>query len=171
MKNQLNVVFVALICILSSCAQEQGDRLPDNVPRLMAIDDSSIKSAVFDNPGWVVVLFNNDEHWQCNDMLERMTFFADRYGKTIRFCSFNWDVKKDPQAYRLEMLPTVILYHQGREVDRIRGIPERTEDRVKWNNDLNLWLLKNALEAKGDPLSGSYLYRFNNTSELEIKNL
>lgn len=171
MKKQLYMAFVLLAFVLSSCARDQGAPMPENKPKLMAIDDSSIKSAVFDYPGWAVVLFTNDQYWQCKDMMERMAFFADRHGEIVRFCSFSWDLKRDRQAYRLEMLPTVILYHRGREVDRIRGIPERAEDREKWNNDLNLWLLKNALEAKGEALSGSYLYRFNNTSELEIKNL
>lgn len=171
MKKQLYMVFVLLVCVLSSCARDQANRLPENVPRLMAIDDSSIKSAVLEYHGWAIVMFCNEQYWQCKDMAERMNFFADRYGKDIRFCSFYWDVKRDRQAYRLEMLPTVLLYHKGREVDRIRGIPERAEDRDKWNNDLDLWLLKNALEAKGEALTGSYLYRFHNSSELEIKNL
>ncbi len=163
------LLLMGLAFIVTSCGKPQSiPRVAGTVGNITSVDDASMESVVYQFPGYGVVHFYNDKFWQSKDMANRMSFLADRYSTKVRFCEFNWDVTKSGKKYGLTMLPTVVLYHNGQEIDRIKGIPDKKEDRESWNNDLNLWLLKNTMEAEGDMHSGSYVYRFKNTSELQI---
>ena len=165
------LLLMGLAFIVTSCGKPQSiPMVAGTVGNITSVDDASMDSVVYQFPGYVVVHFYNDTFWQSKDMEKRMSFLADRYSNNVRFCEFHWDVKRSGKKYGLTMLPTVVLYHNGQEVDRIKGIPDKKEDRETWNNDLNLWLLKNAMGADGDMHSGSYEYRFKNSSELQISN-
>lgn len=165
------LLLVILAFMVTACGRPQPiSKVEGIVGNIANINDKSIDKAVYQYPGYSVVLFHNDKFWQSKDMSKRISFFADRYWEKIRFCEFYWDTKRSGKKYGLTMLPTVILYHNGQELDRIKGIPKTKEDRESWNNDLNLWLLKNALEVKGNDYSGNYKYRFKNGSELQISN-
>ncbi|PIP37503.1 MAG: hypothetical protein COX19_16585 [Desulfobacterales bacterium CG23_combo_of_CG06-09_8_20_14_all_51_8] len=83
---------------------------------------------------------------------------------------FHWQVNDDPSRFKLEMLPTVILYRNGGEIDRIKGIPPEEKDRAAWNDDLELWFLKNAMELKGSEYSGDFTYLFKNGYTLQVGN-
>jgi len=166
------LLIMVLASQITSCGKPQPiARMEGTVGNITDVDDGSIDRVVYQYPGYAVVLFHNDKFWQSKDMSKRISFFADRYWEKIRFCDFYWDVKRSGKKYGLTMLPTVILYHNGQEIDRIKGVPDKKEDRKAWNNDLNLWLLKNALNAKGNEHSGNYEYLFKDSSELQIGNL
>ncbi len=141
-----------------------------NVVKANNVNLADYNSTVLDHKGYALVLFYNEQYWQSQDMEKRFDYFSQKYSRKFSSFKFRWDVNSDGSKYRLEMLPTVILYHDGLEIDRIKGIPETEKDRLDWDNDINLWLLKNVLGAKGDDFAADYSYRFNNSPRLQISN-
>jgi hypothetical protein len=137
--------------------------------------DNTVNAANFNNTvlqlkGYVQVLFYNEQYWQSQDMEKRFDYFSQKYRRKMRSFKFHWDVNADGSQYGLEMLPTVVLYYDGLELDRIKGIPESEKDRMSWNKDIELWLLKNVLEKKGNEFTSDYVYRFNNSPRLQMSN-
>jgi thioredoxin-like negative regulator of GroEL len=137
---------------------------------VLQIYDSTFHREVADYNGVAVVLFYNDNYWQSKDMETRIHKFAKQYFGKAKFCKFFWPIDADTRPYGLEMLPTVVLYDNGSEVDRIKGIPPEKASLNKFNEDVELWLLKNAFQLKGDEYSADYRYLFNNGYTLQISN-
>ncbi len=121
-------------------------------------------------PGPAIVVFFNNEFWQSLDMKRRVEWLAGKYAGQAKFAQFHWQVTDDPSRFKLEMLPTVILYRNGNEIDRIKGIPPEEKDRVKWNDDIELWFLKNGLQLEGSAYSADYTYFFRNGYKLQVGN-
>ena len=101
---------------------------------------------------------------------KRFEYFADQFYKHAKFCKFHWPINADPKLYRLKMLPTTVLFKDGHEIDRIKGIPPDKRARLKWNRDIELWLLKNVLGLEGDRYAGKFKYFFKNSYKLHISN-
>lgn len=164
-------LFLAMAFFLSACMKQEYPNLPQvSSGPVVDIDSSNFDNTVLQYPGYVSVVFYNNQFPESQDMLQRIDYFANQYGGKMRFCRFLWDAKKAGSEYELEMLPTVILYNRGVEIDRIKGVPRDKKVLRDWNNDINLWLLKNVFEVKGDKFSGDYIYRFRNTATLEASN-
>lgn len=159
--------------ILVSCAAKQA-KSPEVIKTapvgIIAVDDYNFGTEVKEYDGAVILLFYNEKDWQSKDMKKRIEHFADKYSGRVKFCEFPWSPGADGEAYGLEMLPTVILYRNGAEIDRIKGIPPEDRDRLKWNDDIELWLLKNVLSVKAGKYSGNYIYMFKNSYRLNISN-
>ncbi len=167
------LLMVVAILALSSCGGvkiEPRAPIGEVVPNFQKVNERNFEHVVNQYPGFAVVLFYNSQFWESNDMKERMDLFSHIYGKDARFCEYHWNMNNDGAKYKLELLPTVVLYKNGNEIDRIKGIPKDDKDRLKWNKDIDLWFLKNVKGAKGNEHRGVYSYRFNNGSELEISN-
>lgn len=167
------LLLATITVMLSSCGGvkiEPREPIGEVVPNYQKVNESNIDQVVNQYPGFAVVLFYNSQYWESNDMKKRMDLFSHIYGQDVRFCDYHWDMNNDGSKYKLELLPTVVLYKHGNEIDRIKGIPGNEQDRMKWNKDIDLWFLKNAKGAKGNEHSGAYSYRFNNGSQLEINN-
>ena len=160
------------VFFLSSCAPHRPPeaKLPPAEKHIVNIDSSSFDSEVKSHNGPVIVLFYNDSYWQSKEMEDNVKRLFERYKGRIKFCNFFWDVNQNGARYGLEILPTVVLYKNGREIDRIKGIPESPEDRAELLDDMDLWILKNVLKARGNEYAGTYMYRFNNTATLNISN-
>lgn len=164
-------LFLLITFFLSACMKQEYPDLPHPTSGpVLDIDSSSFNNSVIKYPGFAAVLFYNDRFPESQDMRQRIDYFAGQYGGEMRFCRFLWNANKEGSEYGLEMLPTVILYNQGAEIDRIKGIPRDKKILLDWNKDINLWLLKNVFEIKGDKFSGDYIYRFRNTATLEPSN-
>jgi len=68
------------------------------------------------------------------------------------------------------MLPTVVLYKGGVEIDRIRGIPPDENGLMKFNDDIDLWMKKNVMELDGGQYLGKFRYLFANGYTLNVSN-
>ncbi|MFH1156003.1 MAG: thioredoxin domain-containing protein [Pseudomonadota bacterium] len=161
--------------IISACAPPppQVTIQPQPVappPTVITVNHQTYASEIIAWPGPAVVVFYNADFWQSLDMERRIEWLAKTYPGKAKFAKFHWQVNDDPSRFNLEMLPTVILYQSGNEIDRIKGIPPEEKDRLKWNEDLELWFLKNALGLKGSEYSADYTYLFKNGYKLNISN-
>lgn len=164
-------LFLIVSVYLISCAPREIKKvevLPSE--RVVMIDNSTFAKEVEGYDGFALVLFHNEKFWQSKDMEKRFGLFADKFYGKAKFCKFHWDINADTKPYSLEMLPTVALYKSGTEIDRIKGIPPDKKERLKWNDDIELWFLKNVLGLEGSKYSGKYKFMFNNTNELHISN-
>ena len=124
---------------------------------IVRINENTFSTEVTMYEGPALVLFYNSKYWQSKDMERRLEYFAKKYeGREIKFCKFHWPLAADAKAFQLEMLPTLILYRQGNEIDRIKGIPPEQAERNEWNDDIELWILKNALQLKSGTYAGKY---------------
>jgi hypothetical protein len=158
--------------LLSSCTPHRPPdaKLPPAVKRIVNIDSSTFAREVTNYHGYVIVTFYNDNYWQSKEMLDNIEGLFERYRGKIKFCNFFWDVNESGDMYGLELLPTVVLYKNGREIDRIKGLPDSAGDRAELPDDMDLWILKNVLNARGNEYAGTYRYRFNNSATLNISN-
>ncbi len=161
---------LALCGVLIAGCVPQETATPLQPPRIGTVTHQTFNTEILAHQGAALVLFTDNESWQCRDMAQRFHAFFEKYGNTVKFRIFHWNKSDDATPYRLRMLPTVVLYKNGTEVDRIRGVPERDQDRAVWNDDIDLWLLKNVFNKQGDKFAASYYYRFNDTAVLSVSN-
>ncbi|QLA14662.1 thioredoxin family protein [Desulfolutivibrio sulfoxidireducens] len=164
-KRALLLVLLAAcaVVVLSGCARPKTQAPPD----IIAVGDQSFASEVIAQPGVTLVLFSNAEAWQSQEMSRRYSWLADAYRGRLKFCSFAWDLAADPAPYRLEILPTLVMYRDGYEVDRMRGIPDTTDGLRTLNDDLELWVLRTGLQLMQDPkFQARFVYQFHNTASL-----
>ncbi|MDM8555206.1 thioredoxin domain-containing protein [Desulfococcaceae bacterium HSG7] len=167
-RSYLSVFFLIGFCACSTTPETKIKALyPAGIVKL---NNSNFVKEVkfFDGPA--LVLFYNKQYWQSKDMEKRFNFFAKKFGSYAKFCKFHWDINADSTPYKLEMLPTVVLYKNGAEFDRIRGINPDAKARAKLNDDMELWIMKNALELKGSKYNAAFRYLFNNTYTLHVNN-
>ena len=165
----IHCLIVLVIFVLGGCTSQQYPNMPLQAGGpVKEVNSADIDQYISDVSRPVLLLFYDKQYWQSQDMADRMTFFAGKYGATVQFLSCQWQQNDDPSRFGLQMLPTLILFKQGMEVDRIKGIPKERESLNKWNDDIELWLLKTVFDVQGDAYSGSYTYRFNNSSTLDI---
>jgi len=136
----------------------------------LSIDSGSFASEVTGYGGFALVLFYNNQYVQSQDMDKRFEHFAQKYGESAKFCRFHWQIGADERPYALEMLPTVVLYKGGIEIDRIWGIPLEEKDLLKFNDDIDLWLMKNVLGLEGGKYCGKFRYLFVNGYTLNVSN-
>ncbi|MFZ2630446.1 MAG: thioredoxin domain-containing protein [Desulfosalsimonadaceae bacterium] len=166
-------IYVAISAVLlSACAGGGPFGFGSSAPEspLLPINHQTFADEITSYEGSAIVLFYNTQYWQSLDMKRRMEWLAEKYPKKAKFAMFHWQVSDDTSRFNLEMLPTVILYRNGAEIDRIKGIPPNEKDRVKWNDDLELWFLKNALGLEDSEYSGEFTYFFRNGYKLDVGN-
>ncbi len=137
---------------------------------IVKLNNSNFVKEVKSFEGPTLVLFFNKQYWQSKDMEKRFNYFTKKFEGYVKFCKFHWDINADTTAYKLEMLPTVVLYKNGVEFDRIRGINPDEKARAKLNDDMELWIMKNALEMRGSKYNANYQYLFNNSFTLHVSN-
>jgi thioredoxin-like negative regulator of GroEL len=159
---------VLAACLLMSCARAPKTPPP---PDIVAVNAGNYSSEVIRQPGVTLVLFHNLEAWQSQDMYQRLAFLSQTYKGRLKFCAFAWDTAADPAPYRLEMLPTLVMYRDGYEVDRMRGIPDNATAMAALNDDLELWILRTGLKLTQDPtFQAAFSYRFKNGVRLIPEN-
>ena len=157
-------IIVMSLCLLSCVKTPNIDHLPNAT----MIDDSMFIDEVKNSKGPTIVLFYNEKFWQSQDMEKRFDYFADKFHDQVKFCKIHWPINADGALYGLKLLPTTILYKDGLEVDRIKGIPPDENDRQKWNKDIERWILNNAIEITTGKYTGKHLYLFKNSYKLTI---
>ncbi len=167
------ILALMAVVLISSCAQK-GPPKPE-VTKIAPAEVVTVNHQIFTRevsnyPGPAIVIFYNNQFWQSKDMLRRIEWLASQYSGHAKFAKFHWQIHDDPSRFKLEMLPTVILYRNGYEIDRIKGIPPEENVRRTWNDDLELWFLANALQLRGDQYSGNFTYLFKNDYNLKIGN-
>lgn len=166
------ISILAVSLLILSCVPKEEVKKPvieKTAPAgIIAVDDSNFGTEVQGYNGSVVLLFLNEDEWQSRDMRDRFEHFAGKYSGFVKFCEYPWSPGSDGEMYALEALPTVVLYRNGEEIDRIKGIPPEESAREKWNDDIELWLLKNTVRQKPGRASGDYKYLFKNGYKLHI---
>lgn len=175
-KAVLPFMLMAVAAVLTACPGSHRPVAPGapgtTVPAsaMITINHQTFTDEVITYPGPAIVVFYNNEFWQSLDMKRRIEWLAEKYKGQAKFAMFHWQIADDPSRFRLEMLPTVILYKNGNEIDRIKGIPPDEKDRTRWNDDIELWFLKNAMQLEGSAYSADYTYFFRNDYKLQIGN-
>jgi len=158
---------VLAACLLMSCARAPKTQAPD----IVAVNAGNFSAEVLRQPGVTVVLFQNMEAWQSQEMHQRVSWLAATYRGRLRFCAFAWDMAADPAPYRLEILPTLVMYRDGYEVDRMRGLPDDARGMAALNDDLELWIMRTGLKLTQDPaFQAAFSYRFKNGARLVPEN-
>lgn len=160
------ITAVTIVFVMASCARPPVDPAPDMIP----VNHNNFQEEITGCLGAAIVIFHNSQFWQSADMKRRIEWLAAEYRGRAKFAIFEWRLRDDPDRFKLEMLPTVILYRNGYEIDRIKGIPPGEKERREWNDDLELWFLVNALQLKGGEYSGDFTYFFNNGYTLNVGN-
>ncbi len=159
--------------VFSACAGNSNDRwLPPagQSTALMVVNHQTFTEEITSYSGPAIVIFYNNQYWQSLDMKRRIEKLAEKYYGKAKFAMFHWQIADDPTRFSLEMLPTVILYRNGEEIDRIKGIPPEEKERNQLNDDLELWFLKNAMALKDSEYSGEFTYFFRNGYTLQVGN-
>jgi hypothetical protein len=179
MNKQIRTIITAAaaILLLSACAGSHRPTTPAPpahpehfAPDIITVNHQTFTDEITTYAGPAIVVFYNNEFWQSLDMKRRIEWLAGKYKGQAKFALFHWPLSDDPSRFTLEMLPTVILYKNGNEIDRIKGIPPDEKERARWNDDIELWFLKNALQLKGSDYSADYTYFFRNDYKLQIGN-
>lgn len=162
----------ALIAILASCLLLACARPPKaSPPDIVTINAANFTVEALRQPGVTLVLFHNPGAWQSQNMYQRLDYLAKSYKGKLKFCAFAWDVADDPSPYRLEILPTLVMYRDGYEVDRMRGVSDDPQALAELNDDLELWILSTGLQLKQDPVfQASFGYMFKNSFKLLPEN-
>ncbi len=164
------VFLVLLVFTHVSCAPRTRTSTRTQAIQNDVLTTANYSNMVLAHKGYAMVLFYNGQFWQSQDMEKRFDHFSQKYKRNLKPFKLHWNVNDDGSKYQLELLPTLVLYHNGIELDRIKGIPESEKERGGWDKDINLWILKNVVQAKGNEFSGDYTYLFKNSSRLQISN-
>lgn len=167
-KRYLLLVCALLLFMVAGCAEKTPKLkpLPGNVHN---VNTDTFAAQVLNHDGPALVLFY-DENPPSTAMHKLFINFSQRFGEPIKFCRYKWSAQDDPSPYGLEALPTVVLYKRGYEIDRIKGIPPKTREYMNWDEDVELWLLRNALDLKTDEFTATYECWFKNSYELKFSN-
>jgi len=160
-----NSIIILIIFMLVSCVRYE--KIPE---KFQFLDDETFKMKITYSSGFAVVLFYNVSYWQSQYMERQFHFFADKYYGKTKFYKFPWKIDKDPSNYKLEMLPTLVLYEDGIEQDRIKGIPAEKKFWRNFEQDIDLWFIKNVLKLQGSEYDGHFNYFFHNSHVLQIEN-
>lgn len=159
---------VLALFLAPACAPKKAAETPP--PRMVSVIQATYKAEVLDSRGLTLVLFHNDKFRQAVDMRQRYETFAEKFYGKAKFCEFTWKADGDTKPYRLETLPTVVMYRDGQEVDRIKGLPTGRAELAAFNDDVELWLLKTGLGLSTGSYQADYKYRFNNGYKLSSSN-
>lgn len=160
------LIAVYAVCLLCACAQKQAPP-----PDIVTVTAENYSAEVLRQPGLTLLLFHNPEAPQSREMYKLLGWLAQTYKGQLKFCAFAWDTSADPTPYRLEMLPTLVMYRDGWELDRMRGVPDSLEARRGLAADLELWLLRTGFNRTSDPrFQAQFSYRFNNGYTLQVGN-
>ncbi len=163
------VVFVLLL-LLSATTACVPKKVPERLPGdIITVTRDTYKAEVLNYKGPCLVLFFDDAG-PSSQMHRRFIYFADRFGKHVKFVRFKWAPGADPAHYKLEATPTVVLYQSGAEIDRVKGNPPTTSEYQNWDDDFELWILRMALRVKTDELSSTYECYFRNGYDLKFSN-
>lgn len=162
----LGLIAVCAMCLLGACAPKRPAP-----PDIVSVNAGTFLAEVARQPGVTLLLFHNPDAPQSQEMYRLLGWLSQAYKGQLKFCAYAWDTTADPTPYRLEMLPTLVMYRDGWEIDRMRGIPATPEERRTLHEDLELWVLRTGLERTYDPrFLAQFSYRFDNGNTLQIGN-
>lgn len=155
-----------LLLMSASCVKQKSAEPPVKVHQ---VTPENFNAAVLNHQGPVLILFY-DEGEESLDMHRRYINLAEKYWENVKFCRMKWEEGMDMTPFKLESLPTVLMYRVGVEIDRLKGVPPKIPEFIDWDDDLELWVLRMALQLEGDEYQATYECRFKNGYELHFSN-
>ncbi len=158
------LICTVMVVGLSSCAMVQKQ---DGSSPVVTLNEKDYDKKVLQSAGTSVVLFYDESEDASQKMLRAYNVFARNYSDFAIFYGMKWQDGKDGDKYGLKILPTMVLFKNGIEIDRMKGVPSGQES-LGFSDDLDLWMLKNVVEVKNDIYSGAFSYFFENTNRLHI---
>lgn len=119
-----------LICIcLLNTACSQVDQSTNEAPlksSLLHVEDSTFQTEVLESKTPVLVDFYTDWCGPCKTIAPRVEQVAQNNSEKLKVVKLNTD--KSPaiaQKYEIKGIPTLILFKDGAEVDRVVGLVKR----------------------------------------------
>jgi len=104
---------------------------PEAPVRMTVVTDHTFPKEVVGRPGTVMVAFWASWCSACQALLPILEQMAPRYGGRVKFARLNVDQNRATSSrYEVMSLPTLILFRNGREVNRLSGaVPMSEVDR------------------------------------------
>jgi hypothetical protein len=160
------LVLVTAMLGLSACARKATPPPPPPP----AMDAAGLLREIQQSTGLMLVLFRAAAEARSTEMYEVVSPLASRYQGQVQVKTFIYDAGTDKNLFTLEVLPTLVMYRDGKEVDRMRGAPVREQERRDILDDLDLWVLSTGLQYQLEGFRGDFRYQYNNTNRLQIMN-
>ncbi|PIE71407.1 MAG: hypothetical protein CSA22_02555 [Deltaproteobacteria bacterium] len=168
------MVLLLGMLVLNACVQNRPRPAATQPPAktggetvAINLDHASLRTEIIGANGYALALFYNNQYRPSAELEAIFDALSVKYKDAAVYGKFFWYLDWNGEQYGLDMLPTVILFNNGEEIDRIRGMDT---DKNRIQKDMDLWLRKNVVNPQGDGFSGAFTYRFNNTYTLSISN-
>ncbi|MDG7056023.1 MAG: thioredoxin [Wolbachia endosymbiont of Meromenopon meropis] len=100
---------------------------------VVPINDQNFQSEVIDYKGFVLVDFWAEWCAPCKSLMPRIEQLARDRNEKIKVCKFNIDYGIEiPSEYKIQSIPTLIIFKDGKEVTRKIGVISNLQD---WLDD------------------------------------
>lgn len=110
----------------------------DVKPTIIEVTDADFSSVVLSSSKLAVVDFWAEWCQPCQIMSAYVGFLAQEYGERILIAAMDVDENpQTPERYTIMGLPTLLLVHNGVEVDRIVGVEEYQTIKARVESLLN----------------------------------
>lgn len=165
----LMVALLVGVLTMSSCVTPPVEKTVEPV-YMPTLTEGGFSDQILKKLGPAIVLFHDNTFAPSKRLLGLAESRAKRYYGQIRFYSFVWPTDKSGEVYDLEILPTLVYFNDGKELDRMKGLPASFDNQQRIVPEFDLWLQRTVLDKPAKLLSGEYKYRYNNTPTLQVSN-
>jgi len=91
--------------------------------KINQIGENNFSKNVLRHKGLVVVEFSSKSSGACHMVAPIMKKTSEKYYNDVKFCKVDYDTYMElSEKYRVNELPSVVVFNNGRVVDMIKGI-------------------------------------------------
>ncbi|MFC1508211.1 thioredoxin family protein [Candidatus Omnitrophota bacterium] len=159
----LSAILLSVIVIKSVLSEEGACPLTAN-KSYVKLNNDCYEAQVLESNDPLLVLFYADWCPYSGSLLPIYKTIEDEYSKDIKFCRFQLgDEYKDfeteegktrwgflKEKYDVSVLPTLVMFNTGKELDRMSGRPEK-EIVASYYMLFRKWIDSNLIEPQEDP--------------------
>lgn len=84
-------------------------------------NEEELNTYVTNQEKTTLVYFSNPQMGPCKVMKPVLEFFAGQYSDQVSVVEVNIECDNLHQKYNIKAMPTMVIYNQGKETDRILG--------------------------------------------------